>query len=198
MFLKTCSSILIFVIIAMTGSLTLHAKEKPYEEKPIWYLYALKERDLVTYPEKVLNIIDLKPGDHMSIGGYRLVFDDLDASHGSNFTTVTANLSVYRSDQEKGQNGAFITKLKPSKAYYHKSNKPTSEVDIKRTLGGDLYTAIEDVDNIRNIVRVKVLIKPLINWIWIGSTISMLGTIMVLTSFYIRRSNIVEIENARV
>lgn len=140
----------------------------------------------------------LKTGEHMAVGGYRLVFDNLDASHGPNFTTVTANLSVYRSNQEPDQDAAFITKLRPSKAYYHKSNKPTSEVDIRRTLGGDLYTAIEDVDNVRKIARVKVLIKPLINWIWIGSAISMLGTIMVLTSFYMRKPNIIETENVRV
>ena len=65
---------------------------------------------------------------------------------------------------------------------------------IDRTLGRDVYVALDAVDQARKIVRLKVLINPLINWIWIGSTISMLGTILVLISFSKKKQIINEIE----
>ena len=122
----------------------------------------------------------LKPGDHVVLGSYKLVYEDLKAETGSNFTAVTAGITVYGSEP----NSPVIARLNPSKAFYQKSDKSTSEVDIKRTFTGDLYTAIDKVDTANEVIHLKVLIKPLINWIWIGSTVSMIGTVLVLISLY--------------
>ncbi len=140
----------------------------------------------------------LKAGDHMTVGGYKLVFEKLRTNHGANFTDLTADISVYDNRVSKEPNSPATFKLSPSKAFYTKSNKPTSEVDIRRTLGGDLYVAIDDVDNSRGIVRLRVLIKPLINWIWIGSSMTIVGTILVLISLYLRKFTIVESEGKSI
>jgi len=125
----------------------------------------------------------LRPDDKITVAGFDITFDGLKADHGPNFTAVTAEILVH-----KGQK--LIAKLNPSRAFYHSSQKRTSEVDIRRTLGGDLYVALTGVDNSRDLINLKVLVKPLINWIWIGSIVSVLGTVLVLISYYRRKTTV--------
>lgn len=119
----------------------------------------------------------LMPGERMSVAGFDMIFEGLRADHGSNFTAVTADVTV-----QKG--GRLVDRLSPSRAYYGRSEKRTSEVDIRRTLGGDLYLALTEVDSRSQLINLTVLLKPLINWIWIGSTVSVVGVVIVLISFY--------------
>ncbi|MHC4394277.1 MAG: heme lyase CcmF/NrfE family subunit [Planctomycetota bacterium] len=119
----------------------------------------------------------LMPGEKMDVSGFDITFDGLKANHGPNFTAVTAEISVHKDSD-------LIAKLNPSQAFYHRSGKRTSEVDIKRTLAYDLYTALTQVDNRSRLINLTVLVKPLINWIWIGSIISISGVVLVLISFY--------------
>ena len=125
----------------------------------------------------------LKPGENIKVGKFNIKLEGLKAHHGPNFTAVTADISV-------SSNGKFISKLNPSQALYYAGQKRTSEVDIRRTLGGDLYVALTAMDAGSGLVNLRVLIKPLINWIWIGSTGLVLGGALVLISFY-RRKKIV-------
>ena len=123
----------------------------------------------------------LKPNDRITVGRFDITYDGLKADHGPNFTAVTANISVH-----KGQK--LVAKLNPSQAYYSRSGKRTSEVDIRRTLAYDLYVALTEVDNTSELINLIVLVKPLINWIWIGSIVSVLGVILVLISSYRRKT----------
>jgi cytochrome c-type biogenesis protein CcmF len=143
----------------------------------------------------------LTVGQSMTVGKYKVKFDGLSADHGPNFTAVTAAVTVYHrldpndrsassrtdSNEPGDSNGLVLTKLRPSQAYYSDSDERTSEVDVRRTFGGDLYVALTAVDVGRELINLKVLIKPLINWIWIGSTASVVGAVFVLISFYRRR-----------
>ncbi|MDT8300728.1 MAG: cytochrome c-type biogenesis CcmF C-terminal domain-containing protein, partial [Sedimentisphaerales bacterium] len=47
---------------------------------------------------------------------------------------------------------------------------------------GDLYLALTEVDNSQKLINLHIMIKPLINWIWIGSFVMVLGTLAVLLS----------------
>lgn len=123
----------------------------------------------------------LKPNDRIGVGGFNITYDGLKADHGPNFTAVTANISVHKGHK-------LVAKLSPSQAYYSRSNKRTSEVDIRRTLAYDLYVALTEVDNTSELINLIVLVKPLINWIWIGSIVSVLGVILVLISSYRRKT----------
>ena len=87
------------------------------------------------------------------------------------------------------KNGKKLTELTPAKAIYTASGKSLSEVDIRRTLGGDLYLALTQVDSNRKLINLKIMIKPLINWIWIGSCLMVVGTVMVLRSLSKRKEN---------
>jgi len=117
--------------------------------------------------------VALKPGQSVSVGKYEITYNDLGVDHGPNFTAVTTNMSVHREQKQ-------IAELAPSLAFYSRSGKRTSEVAIRRTLAGDLYLALTEVDNATKLINLTVFIKPLINWIWIGTLLSILGTALVI------------------
>jgi len=118
----------------------------------------------------------LTPGQSMEVGKFSVKYEGISANHLSAFTAVTADVTVSRKQQ-------VVAKLKPSRAYY-RGDQQTSEVDIRRTLGGDFYVAVTAVDTSTGLINLRVLIKPLINWIWIGSGGLVLGALLVLFSFY--------------
>ncbi|MHC4475453.1 MAG: heme lyase CcmF/NrfE family subunit [Planctomycetota bacterium] len=140
-------------------------------------------------------------GKSMTAGRFKITFDNLGAEHGANFVAVTADVSVYRmpshndpnepgtsaNDQQSDPQGVLVARLRPSQAHYLNSDQTTSEVDVRRTLGGDLYVALTAVDSAKELINLRVLVKPLINWIWIGSTALVVGALLVLISFYRRR-----------
>ncbi len=108
---------------------------------------------------------------------YTLTFEKLTAEHGPNFVAVAAHILIH-----DGEN--LIARLKPSRAVYTASNKEVSEVDIRRTLASDLYLAVTAFDPSRNLINLRIMVKPLINWIWIGSIVAVVGTLLVLVSRY--------------
>jgi cytochrome c-type biogenesis protein CcmF len=146
----------------------------------------------------------LRPGQSMSIGKFNIRFEGFEADHGPTFTAVTANVTVYKRTEQydadastahkavtkdgrpKDPNKPVYARLKPSRAFYGNGQK-TSEVDIKRTLLGDLYVGVTGVDARTELVNLRVLVKPLVNWIWIGSAGLVLGAGLVLISFYRRK-----------
>lgn len=129
----------------------------------------------------------LKPGERLQVGEFELAYNDLKAEHGSNFTAVTADVSVYKGSRR-------IDSLKPSVAHYGQSGKRTIEVDIRRTLAGDLYLALTQVDSKTRLINLTVYIKPLINWIWIGNIVMVLGALLAIGSAVGRRRNVQQVE----
>jgi len=125
--------------------------------------------------------VALRPGEKTNIAEYELIYRDLKIEQGRNFTAAAADISVQ-------QGGESIARLKPAKAFYSASGKNVSEIDVRRTLAGDLYLALTEVDTTQKLINLHIMIKPLINWIWIGSFVMVLGTLAVLLSLYKQKS----------
>ncbi len=126
--------------------------------------------------------VALRPGERTQVGQFELAYNQLDAEHGPNFTAVTAAISVYRGDKR-------IAELSPAVAFYGGSDKRTSEVDIRRTLASDLYVALTEVDSAAKLINLTIFIKPLINWIWIGSSLMVIGAGLVIAAVVGRRKD---------
>ncbi|MCP4607446.1 MAG: heme lyase CcmF/NrfE family subunit [Planctomycetes bacterium] len=119
--------------------------------------------------------VALRVGDKTNIAKYELILNDLKVEHGRNFTAVVADVSVRKGEE-------LIAQLKPARAFYSASGKNVGEIDIRRTLAGDLYLALTEVDNSQKLINLLIMVKPLINWIWIGSFVMVLGTLAVMLS----------------
>ena len=90
------------------------------------------------------------------------------ASETPDKSIVSAKLSIYNS-------GNLIDNL-VSEKYFHKSQEqPVTEVAIRPTLSEDLYIILESWRDNGATADFKVLVNPLVIWIWIGGVIFLLG-----------------------
>src|SRR5207245_907465 len=61
---------------------------------------------------------------------------------------------------------------------HHEDEPPTSEVDIHKTLGEDLYIVLNGYEGQAGIANIKVVINPLVDWIWLGFLLLIFGTVI--------------------
>ncbi len=112
-------------------------------------------------------------GDQMRMGPYRLVCQSFTQDSNPTYDTEYALLDVYRA-------GKKITQLAPEKRFYQASQTNSTMVANHSTLASDLYVIYEGKNPDTDKPIIKVFLKPLINWIWIGVGIVALGTLVAL------------------
>jgi cytochrome c-type biogenesis protein CcmH/NrfF len=115
----------------------------------------------------------VEKGQQVSLGQYTLRYDGVKQTSAPDKEMLTATLTVTVA-------GKPYATLHPAKWSYrhHEDEPPTSEVDIHKTLREDLYTVLNGVDNEKGIANLKVVINPLVNWIWLGFLLLAAGTII--------------------
>ncbi|MDE3104027.1 MAG: heme lyase CcmF/NrfE family subunit [Acidobacteriota bacterium] len=112
-------------------------------------------------------------GDSMRIGPYKLVCQSFSQDSNPNFDTEYALMDVFRG-------GKKITQLDPEKRFYTASQQTSTVVANHSTLANDLYVIYEGKNPDTDKPVIKVFLNPLINWIWIGVLIVVLGTVVAL------------------
>jgi cytochrome c-type biogenesis protein CcmF len=122
--------------------------------------------------------VAMRPGDTAVMMDFdkkefELTYEKLEGEHGPNFNAAIAVVSVTKDGKPAGR-------LRPAKAVYSPGGRTLSEVDVRRTLAGDLYLAVTDVNVSTRMINLRIMVKPLINWIWIGSFVMVVGTVMVM------------------
>ncbi|STZ08391.1 Cytochrome c-type biogenesis protein CcmF [Moraxella caprae] len=112
-------------------------------------------------------------GDSTHVQGYDFYLQDFDLVQGSNYDATRATIQV-KAD------GRLITKLYPEKRNYVVSMMPMTEVGLRASLFNELYVALGEpivkdgkVDN--NTWAVRVHVKSMVRWLWLGSIIMALG-----------------------
>ncbi|MBM2824493.1 MAG: cytochrome c assembly protein [Dehalococcoidales bacterium] len=112
----------------------------------------------------------LTPGESMTIRSYTLTYDGKDSYETASKRVVSATVSVY-------QSGEFLGKMVTEK-YFHKNyEQAVTEVAIRSTLVEDLYLIFvgEDQGNVSGATAFKVLVNPMVAWIWLGGAVVILG-----------------------
>ena len=115
---------------------------------------------------------NVQPGDSVSIHDYRLQYLTADPIPAQHYGGAKARVALYRDDQP-------VSMLTPEKRMYWLEQQPTSIPAIYSTLSEDLYvilTALEEDGS----ATLKVYRNPLVNWIWIGGLILIVGNIIIL------------------
>ena len=117
-------------------------------------------------------LFTVKRGEEFSIGEYTLRYEQLISEKDPEKDVVRARLAVF-------QDGQKIDELYPEKHFHHKSEQPMTEVKIRSTLKEDLYVVLTGWDE-EGQATFNVFINPLVQLIWIGIGIMVLGGMFVL------------------
>ncbi len=114
----------------------------------------------------------LKKGETVSIRQYIVRFDGLKEIERENNTAVTANLTIT-------ENGKPAGMLFPEKDFYPAQEQPTSEMAVRSTLAEDLYIILAGWEQDGS-AALKVIVNPLIIWLWIGWIVIIGGSLIAL------------------
>jgi cytochrome c-type biogenesis protein CcmF len=112
-------------------------------------------------------------GDTLTLGPYRLVCQSFTQDSNKNFDTEYALLDVFKG-------GRKITQLAPERRFYQASQTSSTMVALHSTLASDLYVIYMGRNPETDKPIIKVFLNPLMNWIWIGVLIVVMGTFLAL------------------
>ena len=125
----------------------------------------------------------LSIGDTIEISGYTVQFDSLAQFPNSDGRLITrAEMSIFKGDQ-------FLGIVHPRFDVYP-SGQPMTIAGVRSTLADDLYIVLanwEDVSSSK--APFKIYHNPLINWLWIGSLIFIIGYLVAAWPAKERSSN---------
>ncbi|MDP9286020.1 MAG: heme lyase CcmF/NrfE family subunit [Actinomycetota bacterium] len=115
----------------------------------------------------------LVPGQSMSIAGYTLTYRRIVHPYNPNAYETRAVLDV---------SGRWSGTVLSGDNRYRNPPEPSREVGIKTDWlrGEDLYVIADDVNTKTGVVYVKVLVKPLVNLIWVAGIVFLLGSAVAL------------------
>jgi cytochrome c-type biogenesis protein CcmF len=117
---------------------------------------------------------EMAKGDKLQIGRYTLIGQEYTDDDNANYQSQAALLDVYK-------DGKFLTRLNPEERFFKASGgQPVHIVANHSTLSEDLYVIYEGRNTQTDHPIIKAMINPLVNWIWIGVLIVVLGTGMAL------------------
>src|SRR2546427_13596 len=116
----------------------------------------------------------LSPGQTMTVRDYRLTYRTLVRRNGPNAQELRAVLDVHKGGRSLGT-------LKSGKNAYRAEQQVSNEVGIRSDplTGEDLYVIADQV-NKDGSVFFKVLVKPLVNLIWLSGIVFLLGSVVAL------------------
>jgi len=112
-------------------------------------------------------------GQPWDVGGYTLTLNEVNEVRGPNYQSTQAEVILSR-------DGSVISQLSPEKRFYPVARMPTTEAAIDYNLARDVYVVIGDQQD-NGGWTVRVYVKPLTNWIWIGCGLMALGGLLSLS-----------------
>lgn len=122
-----------------------------------------------------------EPGTEVQIAGFDITFEGVEQVDGPNYVAARGTLAVHRE-------GEFVQYLYPERRNYPVARSQTTESAIRHTLAGDLYAAISEpaAENSGNVWTLRILYEPLVNFIWLGSFMLVLGGALSLSDRRLR------------
>jgi cytochrome c-type biogenesis protein CcmF len=170
-----------------TGTRTRHAVFGENYPKAFWKLVTKNKRRygghivhfgvvlvFMAFAGSVFNVekqVSLKKGESFEIKNYTLRFDALSNYPTASKQKVVATLTVMNDEHQVGI-------VSPEKSLYSGQNQPTTDVAIHTNFKEDLYVILAGYE--KDLATFKVLVNPLVVWIWIGGGIMVLGTIVIV------------------
>lgn len=120
----------------------------------------------------------LIPKQVVKLANYTFRYDFAKPFQNAHKSMVTAQFSVWK-------DGEPYAYLNPARVMYKSQiqgepDQPSTEVSIKRKLKEDLYIALLSFEPQDRSVYVKIIVNPLVQFIWIGGLFLIFGTCIVM------------------
>jgi cytochrome c-type biogenesis protein CcmF len=117
---------------------------------------------------------EMANGEKLELGRYTLVSQAYTQDDNANYESQSELLDVYR-------DGKFLTRLNPEERRFKASGgQPVHIIANHSTLREDLYVTYQGFNEQTGHPIIKAIINPLVNWIWIGVLVIVVGTGMAL------------------
>ncbi len=115
----------------------------------------------------------LRPGEQLTLGRYVMTYDGLDEFNTNDDRQVArATVSVYR-------DGRLVGQLHPRRDFFFSSQQPMTIPGVRSTLEDDFYVLLVNWEPMAaDGATFKIYLNPLVNWIWIGGLVFILGTLV--------------------
>jgi cytochrome c-type biogenesis protein CcmF len=126
---------------------------------------------LMAWQQEDIRVAQL--GEPYTVGSYTITLNDVARLEGPNYLSTTGFVTL-------SQYGREIAQLRPEKRIYPVAQMPTTEAAIDYDLARDVYLVIGD-EQADGGWAIRTYIKPLTNWIWIGSGLMALGGLLSLS-----------------
>ena len=116
--------------------------------------------------------VTLERGQSMTLAGYTVRFDGLQASEESNHAKVTGAFTI--------GNGRALGVLYPAKKFYPQEQTPIAAVDYRLGLMEDLYVVLGDFARDGSHATIKVQVNRMVSWLWLGGLVLTLGAALAI------------------
>ena len=114
----------------------------------------------------------LQPGQGMPIHNYVVAYQDTSA-----FNTDDSRL-VTRATLEISRNGRMLSSIHPRQDFYYDAQQQMTVPGVYSNLAGEVYVILlEWHPDIDNSAVFKAYYNPLVNWLWIGSLVLIIGAL---------------------
>ncbi len=119
---------------------------------------------------KIDQQILLKAGQEATVGHYTVKNAGVKVTDDGQKQMVTGHVVV-------SEDGKALGTMYPARWFFRKhEEQPTTEVAIRRTVAEDLYLVMPAYELGEQSMSLQVVINPLVNWIWAGFGLLVIGT----------------------
>ena len=117
--------------------------------------------------------IRLQRGESLSLGRYEMQFMGMSEFPGPDDLIISqAVVDIY-------ENGTYVTTLNPRTELYTRTQQPMTIPAAVSTIFDDFYILVVNWEGVSaNAATFRVFLNPLINWVWAGGMIFVLGTLI--------------------
>jgi cytochrome c-type biogenesis protein CcmF len=111
---------------------------------------------------------EIRIGDRLSVGGFTLNVQRIDRGENANLLWQSAVVEVFDGGRPAGT-------MIPRRELYKASRQSVGRVDIRHSLNQDLYVNFAGLNG-NDVPVVEAYVFPLVNWVWIGAIVLLVGT----------------------
>jgi cytochrome c-type biogenesis protein CcmF len=114
----------------------------------------------------------LGPKDRLTVGRYLIQFEGLKGEQQPTHFRVAAAFRVFNGSRDLGV-------LSPALKFFPTQQSPVGRAVHRSSISDDIYLILSGFSELdKNQATLKVLVRPLVIWIWVGGFVILLGTLV--------------------